>query len=41
MLIDFIQFFFQFMLANFLAHYIAMKLTDRNVDAASAWAFVS
>jgi hypothetical protein len=42
MAIDFIQFCLQFMLANFLFHYLHMKLIQRNKRAeAAALAYVS
>ena len=41
-MVDFIQFLAQFILANFLLHYLHMKLVARNRMAeANALAFVS
>lgn len=41
MLIDFMQFIANLILANFLLHYLQVKLADRNSPAAPALAFVS
>ncbi len=42
MMFDFLQFCFQFVLANMLFHYLHMKLIERNRTAeANALAFVS